>query len=95
VVRQPQIHAIPNQHAAENNIYPVPAEGAVNIDITGLEEIKMIWFTDLTGKRMHVTDITQNKNVITVPVHNFPPGLYFVHLDTGAETISKKIQVRQ
>jgi Secretion system C-terminal sorting domain len=62
-------------------IYPNPATEFVYVkseDLVG----KSYHITDLTGKQIAVSQ-TMNDNVITLPVSEYPSGLYFMRFEDG------------
>jgi hypothetical protein len=77
----------------EDNVYPLPASQYANINVSGLSLIQSIWVTDIQGRKMNLTNMWQDKSIITIPVDNFPAGVYFIHLFTEQGNISKKMAV--
>lgn len=83
---------IEDQNTTYNlSVFPNPTNSAVNIETD--RNIKSISIYDMTGKLV-ATFRCENQKFITLP-NNLTNGLYLLRIDTGGETISKKLLIER
>lgn len=79
------------------NLYPVPASGAVTIDLGFVESLgkTTISITDIQGKVVYQSsEIIESQNHhLAIDVNHFNKGLYLVLIQNNSFTISKKLIV--
>ncbi len=74
-------------------IYPNPASGNVNI-LQGTDVIKSITFYDLTGRRILQIRNNNNTPLFSIPLYNFPRGVFIVEIRTQNEIYRQKLLKR-
>jgi phenylpyruvate tautomerase PptA (4-oxalocrotonate tautomerase family) len=78
------------QHSTPTwSVYPNPAEHKMNIQIQNNFVAKRIVISDMTGRI--VRTLSTNKTQITVDIHDWPSGVYFVQLVGEHTTHTKKL----
>ncbi len=61
-------------------VFPNPAKGVCNIDLTGISDIRFIGIFDINGKK--ILDLTADSNILTVDMTSFVSGVYFIKIIT-------------
>lgn len=81
-----------NQQIIE--IFPVPANEQITIQIPGIKERTEIMVTDLFGTPIYQT--TTEAIVTTIPLsENFRTGIYFISINSSSGSMVKRISVRK
>lgn len=81
--------AIPEKlNISEYKIYPNPNNGTFNIELTNFENSTFQIYS-ISGQLILQKSITQNTTQVDLSDH--PKGMYFIKVETGNETIIKKI----
>jgi hypothetical protein len=74
-------------------IYPNPASGYLNIDLSGANtKITGATLSDIQGKKVFSSD-NNNDALLSIPVDNYTPGIYFLSISTEAGIINKKVTI--
>src|SRR5205085_11809221 len=65
------------------NVFPNPAQNILNI--TGLEISKdgLLEIRDVSGRKVYSNSIDENE--LLLPVNNFAPGIYILHVESGSQ----------
>lgn len=81
-----------NNEAYNNdiNIYPNPSKGIFNIKRSNAEKI-FVSVKDITGKL--IFEKIGNKKTFNIDISFAPAGIYLIELESGNETIHKKIMI--
>jgi hypothetical protein len=69
-------------------LYPIPAVNIVNIDVPSTVETVKTEIRTLDG-RIIKSEIFNNMNNVAVSVQDLLPGMYYIHIQTGNQTIVK------
>jgi len=72
-------------------VYPNPASNMINVALNGavVDNIRVM---DVQGRVIEEMPVDRQQ-LISIPVSNYTPGLYFVQLQNGTEVVTKKIVV--
>ena len=76
---------------SEINIYPVPANNKVNVEIGGLNGLKDIYLVNVNGEIIPIEVIKNLSTSYSFDSENIPNGIYFVYISTETITFKKKI----
>jgi len=71
-------------------ISPNPVNGWLKVTFNGQEETRAITISDLTGRTIYSSDLKGNEKSVKVNTSSFPPGVYFLSLNTNNGNIAKK-----
>ncbi|MBO4282291.1 MAG: C10 family peptidase [Bacteroidales bacterium] len=80
------------------NVYPNPATDRVNVQLsfeTNESRSISLRLTDMMGRSLYQTSLNtqENQTEIQLPVENYAAGVYFLTIQTGKGSISRKIQL--
>lgn len=73
-------------------LYPNPATDVVQLVLEPAENIQSIELIDMCGRIVYRRNTILQKN--TIPTGNLLPGLYFVRINRGQNSVTKKLLVR-
>ena len=72
------------------SIYPNPSSGILNIDIADVNvTVKRVTILNILGKEVFRKENLQSNS--TIDLSSLPKGIYFVHINSEYETVTKKI----
>ena len=78
-----------------NKVYPVPADGVLNIDVQNNILIEKIEFVDYTGKVYVNNNYTLSRNTATVDVSGYYNGTYILNIVTNKGLTTTKIIIER
>jgi hypothetical protein len=75
------------------SVYPNPTEGLIYIDVQLNNQANgIVQIYDMLGKMVRQFKVTDlDDNIFTTDMSTFTNGIYFITLQAGSETISKKV----
>jgi hypothetical protein len=74
------------------SIYPNPANSELNIEFLDLNNPNYnLLITNTLRQTVHNTAINNQRSILNII--DFPPGIYFVTIKTGNETVTKKVVI--
>lgn len=77
-------------------VYPNPAQDFINIEPNRLhEQILSVQILNVMGQTLLTQEITQNDNIITLPVTHLSNGIFYVQCKTNNGIITKKIIINK
>ena len=82
-----------SKEADNVSIYPNPTDDVLNIDLKGAS-VQQIRIADIQGREIKTLAPGNNQSIITLPVSDFIPGVYFVQLISGADVVTKKVIIK-
>lgn len=71
-------------------ISPNPVVDWLKVTFNGREETRAITISDITGRTIYTSDLKGNEKSVKVNTSSFPPGVYFLSLNTNNGNIAKK-----
>ncbi len=75
-------------------VYPNPAADLVNIDLSALEEeLECVEVFNVCGQKVMSRSMNDRLNFYTLPLNQFPEGIYYLYLQLPERVITKKISV--
>lgn len=74
-------------------LYPNPANGTINIDLSGKNTFSGFKITNSLGQTVYSADLQslRGNELLTVDLNGNKPGIYFVTLLSGTQSITKKL----
>jgi anaerobic selenocysteine-containing dehydrogenase len=83
-----------NQIGENVKIYPNPAKEFIMVDLNGInEKINHLKIVNLQGQMVYSSNLTNQSQLINVPLNNLSEGVYYLQIQTNNEIITKKIVV--
>lgn len=75
------------------SVYPNPANGVINIDLSGKPDFSAFTITNSLGQTVYTTNLQalRGNELLTVDLNGKQPGIYFVTLQSATQTITKKL----
>lgn len=80
------------QQLVEPKVYPNPSQGAVNVDLTGITDVRRISVVNALGQITREYILTEGETFVRV--ESLPKGFYNIIIQRREETYSKKLIVR-
>ena len=74
-------------------LYPNPSDGTFQIELSGYEGAGIINVLDITGKMVFTEEVNMTRNFNQTLSLNAVAGMYVLHLQTGLEMVTRKIQI--
>jgi O-glycosyl hydrolase len=74
-------------------IYPVPADGYLNIDFSG-NEFESYVISGIEGRILIRQDIPVYASNLQIPVDGLPAGIYFLEMNSGKDSIYRRFVIR-
>lgn len=69
---------------------PNPVNSWLKVSFNGREETRAITISDITGRTIYSSELKGNERSVKVNTSSFPPGVYFLSLNTNNQNIAKK-----
>jgi V8-like Glu-specific endopeptidase len=84
---QPGILEVNNSNLIK--IYPNPAEDEINIKLVDSYSYATISIINLYGNSLYEVNVAPLVTLIKIPISNFKPGFYIIHLNNGTNLIKQ------
>ncbi len=86
---------IPVEMVPNWNIFPNPSSGSFSIELNGnADDIKSISIFNIQGQSIEERYVENTNEVIQFHLNNLETGIYFVNLQYGTKTVTKKLMIR-
>lgn len=73
------------------NIYPVPANHKVNVELESDGEIENLQLIDMTGKSISINTEKNFENKYSFDSTDIPDGIYFIHFRTNNNSVKRRL----
>lgn len=75
------------------DVYPNPLSTTATLEVKGNKKIDEVTLMNIFGEKLNEKQINIgiNQSIVEVDLSNYPPGIYFLHVKSGNEIMSKKI----
>ncbi len=78
-----------------NNIYPIPADRVIKVDLQNNVNVEKVEFVDFLGKLYNNTTFTKNLNTVLINVSDYDAGVYILNIQTNKGLTKAKVIIER